>query len=598
MNSFKDRFLIFSSIRTKPLSLTTLLCFQILSGSTPILVAWASGKLIDKLHYALNEDVLEISVFHGDIFFFISLIALFLSVSELVSLWHNFYSDYFKDLIYKNTYSKILEVVSNHPTCEMLENPSMYSNIILAKENAVAISEYVSVGSQVLAMIFSVIAAVILSLVLAWWIPIILLLSMVPFIYYRAIIENKTWRAKETYSESFKRMHLYDDILTSPLFAKEIRIYRIQKYILEKWTSSYLQYFKAVNVVRMKGSLKIIIWAMLSWMGPIVAYFYVSNGVIHGKYSLGELSYLFGIVLQLRNSLTGLMYNFSDVVRTFLASKPLVALLKMKNSKHIIQESRSFPNVKDIIIFNNVSFVYPNSDKYVLKNINLSIKKGDKIAIVGRNGSGKSTLIKLVCGFYPVTEGQITWNGIDVQKMDLNSLRSKINTLFQEYGRFPLTVRENIELDKIYKNKDIHKCLEKVDLSVLSDSLDKTLSKLISGGIELSGGQWQRLALARFIANGKGKELFILDEPTAAIDPHAEYEIINLIKKYIQDHTTLLISHRLSMCRFMDRILVLEDGKIIEEGTHGQLMTNKGEYFDMFTKQKEWYDDSISEVVV
>jgi ATP-binding cassette, subfamily B, bacterial len=218
------------------------------------------------------------------------------------------------------------------------------------------------------------------------------------------------------------------------------------------------------------------------------------------------------------------------------------------------------------------------------------------IVIVGENGSGKSTLAKLLCRFYDSQSGQIVWNGQDIRSVPIDSLRAKIAVVFQDFARFPASVRENIGWANLAKMNDdifIKSLLLKVKLLKFFDQqhegMDTLLTKLFDGGTDLSGGQWQRIAIARALSRMDSTELLILDEPTASVDPENEHDIYALIREMAKNCTTIVISHRLGMARFSDRVVVLNDGMIIEEGTHEALMLQSGKYSEMFKKQMSQY---------
>lgn len=244
--------------------------------------------------------------------------------------------------------------------------------------------------------------------------------------------------------------------------------------------------------------------------------------------------------------------------------------------------------------FKNVSFIYPDSKRSILKNFNLIIKSGEKIALVGENGAGKSTIIKLLLRFYDVTEGEITINGTNIKNIDLNAWQGRIGALFQDFIKYQFTLKENViygDLEKQDDLKAIHDALKKSGannfLHTLPKRIDNVVGKMFDNGIDLSGGQWQKLALAR--AFFRDAPILILDEPTSAIDAKAEYEIFQNVQNLQKDKTVIIISHRFSTVRNADRILVLDEGKIIEEGSHEKLMKEKGLYAELFEIQAKGY---------
>jgi len=242
----------------------------------------------------------------------------------------------------------------------------------------------------------------------------------------------------------------------------------------------------------------------------------------------------------------------------------------------------------------NPAFKYPESNRFILKNFNLAISNGEKASLVGENGAGKSTLIKLILRFYDVTEGEILINGVNIKEINLNDWHKKIGALFQDFIKYQFTLKENVIYGNLAKRNDISAIKETIQkagvdsyLKDLPNGIDQIVGKTFEDGVDLSGGQWQKLALARVFF--RDASILILDEPTSAIDAKAEYEIFQNVQKLQKDKTVVIISHRFSTVRHADRILVLEEGKILEEGNHDELMKKKGLYAELFEIQAQGY---------
>lgn len=249
------------------------------------------------------------------------------------------------------------------------------------------------------------------------------------------------------------------------------------------------------------------------------------------------------------------------------------------------------------IVFENVSFIYPNQEKKSLSNINLTIKKGERISIVGENGAGKTTFIKLLLRLYEPTEGRILFNGIDIRDIDYQDYQKIFSTVFQDYKLFAFRIIDNItslEGNEAEKEK-VMKCLEKAGLSSKIEKLEHGLDTYLYNiydeeGIELSGGESQKLAIARALY--KDSPIVILDEPTAALDPRAEYEIYTRFLALVESKTSIFISHRLSSTKLCDRIVLFKDGSIEETGTHNELLQKGGLYAELFRMQAQFYFDN------
>lgn len=241
------------------------------------------------------------------------------------------------------------------------------------------------------------------------------------------------------------------------------------------------------------------------------------------------------------------------------------------------------------IEFDNVSFKYPGSERYVLNNLSFIIEPGEKIAMVGANGAGKSTIIKLMLGLYKPSKGKILINGKNISELSTSYLRKVFSVVFQDYGCYHFTIRENIafgDLSKLCNDEELYKALRLAQADEIIN-LDTPLGKLEEGGIDFSGGEWQRMAIARGCISNS--QFIILDEPTASLDPIAESKLYQRFSDVIKDRGCILISHRLGSVKIADRIIVIKDGCVFESGTHNQLMEEKGYYAEMFEKQSSWF---------
>jgi ATP-binding cassette subfamily B protein len=287
-----------------------------------------------------------------------------------------------------------------------------------------------------------------------------------------------------------------------------------------------------------------------------------------------------------------------DVV---LGTIPLFQLLDLETELKVYPslaspDRESIPRSLNQIDIQNLSFGYPDQSSQILKNINLTIQQNEVIALVGNNAAGKTTLIKLLCRLYDPTEGAILWNQKDIKTIELESYRQRITTVLQDYAQFPASLRENIafgNLDLYGQDEKIWNVLEKVNLAssfrYRNDALETPLGRELENGIELSGGQWQRLAIARSLIRLSQAKLFILDEPTATLDANIEENIYDLFEEIAHQKMTIFISHRLALCQLADRIIVMDQGQIVEIGNHQELILEKGQYYQMFRKQASRY---------
>jgi ATP-binding cassette subfamily B protein len=377
--------------------------------------------------------------------------------------------------------------------------------------------------------------------------------------------------------------------------AKELKLFNLSTYLTDRFSAlSKTIYEQNVALNRRR-----LFWggvlAIVGQLGYYGAYGYSIWRTIQGQYSVGDLTLITTAIMQAMANIQLAFSTASGVADQALFLTDLLAFFEMKPR---VESKENGPKAPKPIVrgfeFRNVSFAYPGTTRRVLSDFNFFLHPGERIALIGENGQGKTTIVKLITRLYDPTEGQILLDGVDLREYDLDDLHAEIGVIFQDFMRYEMTARENIAVGRIevpHEHHEIEYAAEKSMaagvIAKLQNGYDQMLGRRFEGGVDLSGGEWQKLALAR--AYLRDAQLLILDEPTAALDARSEMQVFERFAELTEGKMALLISHRFSTVRMADRIVVLEGGRLVEEGNHTQLMALGGRYAAMFEMQAASY---------
>jgi ATP-binding cassette, subfamily B, bacterial len=377
--------------------------------------------------------------------------------------------------------------------------------------------------------------------------------------------------------------------------AKELKLFGLKDFLRQRFTriSDHI-YEENISLSRRK----LIAGAFLSMIGTAgyySAYVFVIWRTLAGALTIGTLTFLAGAIQQASSNIEQIFSTFAGIGDQALFLTDLLAFFEMKPT--IQSKPNALPTPRPIVRgveFRNVSFCYPGNPRRVLDQINFQLHTNERLALIGENGQGKTTIVKLITRLYDPTEGQILLDGVDLREYDLEDLHREIGVIFQDFMRYEMTARENIAIGRIEEIDNLELVKSAAEKSMadqtirrLSGGYDQMLGRRFEQGVDLSGGEWQKVALAR--AYLRDAQLLILDEPTAALDARSEFEVFHRFSELTAGKMALFISHRFSTVRSADRILVLENGKIAEEGTHDQLASMGGRYAEMFEMQASSY---------
>lgn len=459
-------------------------------------------------------------------------------------------------------------------------------------------ADFLDTCNQFLVCIVGVITSLTLIYKINIFMILLIMATCVAEFFLLRFLNKKEKGVKNARSNVFVKFDYYYSLSKDLTAAKDIRLYGFTDYFLyavaglikelEKITSKYMHQSVKVGGTR----------ALLNLIRELVAYAYLTYLVFQNRLSVSDFIFYFGIITGFSNWITNAVFLYSNLER---CCNDCAAFREFVESK---EESREKPNADfekiDSIEFKNVSFTYPSAEKPTIKNMSFKVNEGENIAIVGENGAGKTTAIKLLCGLYYPTEGDILVNGKSSKDFSSDSYFDLFSAVFQDYEFLPMTVAENICAKSDYDSEKLYSALEQSGIADKIYSLDKKensfmVKDVYKDAVDFSGGEKQKLLLAKAIY--KDAPVLILDEPTAALDPIAENELYLKYNELTKGKLSFFISHRLSSTRFCDRILFIKDGKIAEEGTHEELMALKGSYYKMYQLQSYYYKEMGGEAV-
>lgn len=419
------------------------------------------------------------------------------------------------------------------------------------------------------------------------------ILTMAVFILLVAVNINKSYlKANESYAELDRIFYSFLDIFGDYRTGKEIRIYKEQNLIDSIATSKILtdgeKTLRKISMHTAKASSFVAILGAVVGFG---VYLFIGIKGLLGLFGIGSLVLYCGSFMQIINGIMMMANTFGKLQEIIPLAKCYFEILDTQDNMKYGGKDINFTD-KFEIEFRNVSFKYPNAENYSLKNINIKINNGENLAVVGRNGSGKTTFIKLLCRFYDVTDGEILINGINIKEYTKESIIRLYSVVFQDFKIFSTTLSQNISAGEEYDCDKLYKVLDEANIKdrmLKMEYKENTYlyKELDKAGVEISGGEAQKLALARALY--KDAPIVILDEPTAALDPIAENEIYSRINSFVENKTTIYISHRLSSCVFCDRIAVFDKAELVEAGTHQQLIEKNGKYNELWNAQAKYY---------
>ena len=598
-NFFSRLFYIFKLVwEAKPSILFVMIFMSVFNGVMPLIGALIGKELLNILAQAFTGQITDFSVI------IIWLVAQFsyMLINSVVASVYGMIVRIAGELVSKHIKLKIMNKAKT-VDLRSFDLPEFYAK--LENANGEAGNRPIQIirsTFEVISTIISMISFIAVMFAVSPIAPLIIIIFAAPsavinFIYRRKNV-NYMWRR----SKDRRQMNYYSDVIVNKDVVKEVKLFGLSDFFIDKYKSVFKNYF---------AGIKKLITHECAWNSAATAvttvvncllYIYIALGVFQRKIQVGDYSLYTGALNSISSGVASLISTTATIYEGTLFINNLISFMDEKPTViPLLNEPKSIKrHTGHTIKFNDVCFSYPGTDKLVLDHINLEIDAGDTVVIVGLNGAGKTTLIKLLTRLYDPTSGNITLDGEDIRNYDVSELYAMYGIIFQDFGKYALTVGENIHFGQVsreYNADEIATAAKMGDATFIERLPEKYDTPLMrwfdDNATDLSIGQWQKLSIAR--AFYSDSDILILDEPTASLDPIAEQEIFNRFDELRQDKTTIFVSHRLSSATVANKIVVLEYGKIIEVGNHSQLMNAHGRYYELFSTQAKRYNTPVDE---
>lgn len=449
----------------------------------------------------------------------------------------------------------------------------------------------------IMSTLISMISFVVILAAVSPFAPWIIIVLSIPSAIINFVYRRKNFRYMRHRSKDRRQMGYYSGLMTNKDMVKEIRIFGLADTLIGRYKETFNKYFAGLRKLFVAEGAWNIGLTLVSSTVNCLLFLYIAKGVSEGQFRIGDYSLYTGALNSIAGGVASLISTTATIYEgTLFIDNMIIFMAEKKNIVSVLpQPVKVERHIPHTIEFCNVSFRYPGTERDVIKNVSFTINPGETVVLVGLNGAGKTTLIKLLTRLYDPTEGKILLDGRDLREYDPAELYKIFGIIFQDFGKYAVTVNENIKFGDIDKEANIDEIKTAAVQSNADDFIEKLTEKYNTplmrifeeNGVDLSIGQWQKLAVAR--AFYSDSDILILDEPTASLDAIAEQEIFNQFDNLRKDKTTIFVSHRLSSATTATKIIVLEYGEVVEIGTHAELMKNKGRYYELFSTQAKRY---------
>lgn len=600
---------------TGPWILFAMLFIAIFQGVMPVVGSKISQYVLNALqsNYGLFSG--EIGAFMGStVFFLLVFLFTYNILNSVVGTLKNTVTRIAGELVVRTVKLEIMHKAKELDICSF-DLPAFYEKLENAnREAGMRPIQILSATFSIISTIITLISYIVILAGELWWAALVMVVISFPSAIINFHYRRKNFQYMRRRSKDRRQMNYYADLMVNKDMAKEVRMFGLADTFIGRYRDTFDRYYAGIRRLILRENVWHITITIVSSVINCCFYAWFAYMVVRGDHQIGDYSLYTGALGAVAGQVSSLISVSATIYEGTLFIDNLTSFLNEdKTVMPLIAEDN--PTGKPLTVnhgqahtieFRHVSFAYPGTERKVIDDVSLTIRPGETLVLVGLNGAGKTTLLKLLTRLYDPTEGVILLDGHDIREYDVEDLYRMFGIIFQDFGKYAVSVTENIRFGDIRKNgtdEDVRSAAADADatdyISHLPNGFDTPLMRIFEEeGIELSIGQWQKLAIAR--AFYSDSDVLILDEPTASLDPMAEQEIFNQFDRLRADKTTIFVSHRLSSATVASKIAVLEYGKLIEEGDHRTLMAQRGRYYELFSTQAKRYvteDEAVLENV-
>src|SRR5215212_3736133 len=574
-----------------------MMVLRLIRAFVPIATFWV-GKLILDTVIAVRDGKADLSTLWRYVAIEIAIVV----VGEILARASSMIESLLGDL-FSNVMSVRLMQHASTLDLAQFEDPTFYDHLERARRQTVGrialLSQVVGITQEAITLLTLAGALIAYSP----WLLLLLLGSVLPSFVGETRFASLGYSLLYRWTPERRQLDYLRLIGASDKTAKEVQMFGLAPWIIDRYSTLAQRFYEENRKLSIRRSIVSTALSFIGTIGYYLAYVLIILRATRGEITPGTLIFLSASFARGRDTIQGILLSASGVYEQSLYLRDLFVFLEMKPTITSRPDAKPVPYpIQTGFVFEDIGFRYPESDRWAIRNVSMELNPGERVALVGENGAGKTTITKLLARLYDPTEGRITLDGVDLREYDLVSLRKAIGVIFQDFVRYDMRFDENIgggEIDSVRaqlaEGDEVPESIDTAARNSLAATLlprfplgyRQMLGRRFDDGVDLSGGEWQKVALAR--AYMRDAQLLILDEPTAALDARAEYEVFLRFSELMAGRMAVVISHRFSTVRMADRIIVLEGGRVIEEGTHDELVARGGLYHELFAMQAAGY---------